>query len=253
MIADGERLARVARDLAALDAEGRRMVVVHGGGPQATELSKRLGIAPRVVGGRRVTDEATLDVMKMVVAGRLNVDLCAALRAAGARPVGLHDAVRATRRPPQKITGAGEEPIDLGLVGDVAAVDEALLAALAAGGWLPVLACLGVGAGGAVYNINADVVANRLAVALGAELLVLVTAVDGVRRDVADAATRIPRLTVEEARAAIGRGEITGGMIPKLEESFGALAAGVKSILITGSEIAAAVRDPAQAGTLLTR
>src|SRR5687767_10636735 len=105
--------------------------------------------------------------MKMVVAGRLNVDLCAALLKAGARPVGLHGAsarvIAAEKRPPRVYSGAGAEPIDLGLVGDVTGVDEALLGLLMERGYVPVLACLGAGADGQVYNINADIVATRVA------------------------------------------------------------------------------------------
>jgi acetylglutamate kinase len=233
-VVGGAGAPEVARDLAELAAR-HRVAVVHGGGPQATELQKRLGIVPRVIGGRRATDEATLDVMKMVVAGRLNVDLCAHLRAAGARPLGLHGAVRARRRPPVVISGGGDELVDLAW----------------SGGYLPVLACLGAGEGGAVYNINADVVANRLAVELKADLLVLVTATDGVRRVLADPASRIPRLTVAEGRAAIASGAVSGGMIPKLEESFAALAEGVQRILIVAGGIARAVEQPGTAGTLL--
>jgi acetylglutamate kinase len=249
-VVGGAGAPEVARDLAELAAR-HRVAVVHGGGPQATELQKRLGIVPRVIGGRRATDEATLDVMKMVVAGRLNVDLCAHLRAAGARPLGLHGAVRARRRPPVVISGGGDELVDLGLVGDVEGFDRALLELAWSGGYLPVLACLGAGEGGAVYNINADVVANRLAVELKADLLVLVTATDGVRRVLADPASRIPRLTVAEGRAAIASGAVSGGMIPKLEESFAALAEGVQRILIVAGGIARAVEQPGTAGTLL--
>src|SRR5207249_3736531 len=109
-VLDGDRLPAIASDLVSLMAAGHRVMVVHGGGPQVTELSKRFGIEPQIVGGRRVTDGPTLDVLEMVL-GRLNVELCARLRAAGAAAVGLHDAVRATRRPPVKIAGAGDEPI----------------------------------------------------------------------------------------------------------------------------------------------
>jgi acetylglutamate kinase len=113
-------LGVVAKDLAELSRRDG-LVVVHGGGPQATALQEKLGMQPRQVAGRRVTDEATLDVMKMVVAGKLNVDLCAALVAAGVRPVGLNGAsaltIEATRRPPKVYAGAGPDPVDLGLVG----------------------------------------------------------------------------------------------------------------------------------------
>ncbi|MSP62569.1 MAG: acetylglutamate kinase [Myxococcales bacterium] len=250
VVGDG-RLAAIAVDLAALAAAGHRVTVVHGGGPQATDLQRRLGIEPRIVGGRRVTDGPTLDVMKMVIAGRLNVDLCAALRAASARPLGLHGAIFATRRPPRVVSGAGPDPVDLGLVGDVTGFDLALLATAHGAGYLPVLACLGTAPDGAVFNINADVVANRLAVAEGADLLVLVSSVDGVRRVVTDPASRIARLTAAEGRRAITDGTVTGGMIPKLEESFAALAEGVRQILIVAGDLARAVGEPGSAGTLL--
>lgn len=195
-------------------------------------------MTPKQVAGRRVTDEATLDVMKMVVAGKLNVNLCAALSAAGARPVGLHGAsarlIEAERRPPRVYAGAGDAPVDLGLVGDVKAVGAGLLDLLAGHGYVPVMACLGAGADGTVYNINADTVANRVAVAMGAEGLFLVSDVPGVLRDVADPASRIARLTVAEGRALIDAGAVTRGMIPKLEESFAALAEGVRRIHIVG-------------------
>ncbi|HXT96187.1 MAG TPA: acetylglutamate kinase, partial [Polyangia bacterium] len=231
------------------------LVVVHGGGPQTTELSRRLGIEPQLVGGRRVTDAAALDVVKMVVAGRLNVDLVAALRAAGVPAVGLSGSsgiVRAHRRPPRVVSGSGGAAVDFGLVGDVEGFDRALLDALDAAGQLPVIACLGAGAGGEVLNINADVVASQLAAALGAAALIACTAVGGVRRDKDDPATRLPRLTVAEARAAIASGVVQGGMIPKLEEAFAPLAAGVRAVhVVAPGEIAASLAAPGSVGTLL--
>lgn len=252
-------LAVVARDLAAIAQAGGRVVVVHGGGPQATKLSERLGIVTRQVAGRRVTDEPTLDVMKMIVAGKLNVDLCAALGAAGARPVGLHGAsarvIAAERRPPAVYAGAGPDPVDLGLVGDVTAVGKDLLGLLMSNGYIPVLACLGAGADGAMYNINADTVANRVAIELGAEGLMLVSDVPGVLRDVADPSSRIPRLTVAEGRRLIAEGAVTRGMIPKLEESFAALAEGVRRIHIVGrltpGDLVREAAAPGSIGTLL--
>jgi acetylglutamate kinase len=252
-------LAEVAADLAR--AGGRagaasvRMIVVHGGGPQATALSQRLGIAPHIVGGRRVTDAATLEVIKMVVAGQLNVDLVVALRAAGLLAVGLHGAsglVRATRRPPRVVSGGGPAPIDFGAVGDVEGFDLRLLATLAEAGYLPVIAGIGVSPAGEVLNINADVVASQLAAAVGAAVLVAVTGVGGVRLDASDPATRIPRLTVAAARAAIADGTVHGGMIPKLEEAFAPLAAGVGAVHVVGPcEIAASLAAPGSVGTLL--
>ena len=250
-------LGAVAADIARARAAGARLIVVHGGGPQATALSRQLGLEPRLVGGRRITDDPTLDVMKMVVAGKLNVDLVAALRAAGAPAVGVSGTsgvIRAHRRPPRVVSGGGDAPVDFGLVGDVDGFDRALLDALDGAGYLPVLACLAAGdaEGGLVLNINADVVASQLAAALGAAALVACTAVGGVRRDKDDPGSRLPRLTVAEARAAIAGGSVQGGMIPKLEEAFAPLAAGVGAVHVVGpGEIAASLAAPGSAGTLL--
>jgi len=268
-VLSGESLAAMAADVAAFAAAsagpaGPRVVLVHGGGPQATALSERLGLAPRIVGGRRVTDAATLDVMKMIVAGQLDVDLVVALRAAGARAVGVSGTsgvVRARRRPPRVVAGGGPDPVDFGLVGDVVGFDLALLATLGAAGYLPVVACLGLAEGepsspsgslGQALNINADVVASQLAAAVRARALVAVTRVGGVRRDKDDPATRIPRLTVAEARAAIADGTVKGGMIPKLEEAFAPLAAGVEAVhIVAPGEVAAALDAPGARGTLI--
>ncbi|HXJ21626.1 MAG TPA: acetylglutamate kinase [Polyangia bacterium] len=250
----GPALAAVAADVARARA-GRRLIIVHGGGPQTTELSRRLGIEPRLVGGRRVTDEAALDVVKMVVAGRLNVDLVGALRGAGVPAIGLSGSsgiVRAHRRPPRAVSGSDGALVDFGLVGDVDGFDGAALDALETAGYLPVLACLAAGLAGEALNINADVVASQLAGALGARALVACTAVGGVRRDKDDPASRLPRLTVAEARAAIADGTVQGGMIPKLEEAFAPLAAGVGAVhIVAPGEIAASLASPGTVGTLL--
>ncbi len=252
-------LAALCADITVLAAEGAPVVVVHGGGPQATALQKRLGLEPRMIAGRRVTDAATLDVIKCVIAGQVNVELCAALCAAGARPVGLHGAsgplVLARRRPPKVYAGAGADPVDLGLVGDVEGFDLELLQLLVRSRRIPVVACLGADSAGAVYNINGDIVGNQLAAALGAETLVLVTGAPGVLRDLADPATRVPRLTLAEARQAIAEGVVAGGMIPKLEESFAVLGKGVGRIAIVGhlraGDVLSAVRQPGSVGTTL--
>jgi len=251
----GPALRVVAADLRGVVGAGWRPLVVHGGGPQATALSERLGLVPLLVGGRRVTDEATLDVMKMVVAGRLNVDLVAALRAAGVAAVGLagtSGVVRAVKRPPRAVAGGGATPVDFGWVGDVTGFDGALLSLLLDAGYTPVIASLGLAEDGVCLNINADVVASQLAAARAAGALVAVTSVGGVRRDRDDPATRIARLTVPEARAAIADGTVQGGMIPKLEEAFAPLAAGVGAVhVVAPGEIGAALRRPGSVGTVL--
>jgi len=252
-VLEGEALADAAAEIARARA-GRRLLIVHGGGPQATALARRLGIESTIVGGRRVTDDPMLDVVKMVVAG-LNVDLVAALRADGVPAFGVSGAsgvIRAHRRPPRIVSGAGPTPIDFGLVGDVDGFDLEVLDMLDARDALPVIACLGADTAGVVLNINADVVASQLAAAVRAGALVACTAVGGVRRDKDDPATRLSRLTVAEARAAIAAGTVQGGMIPKLEEAFAPLAAGVGAVhIVAPSEIATALLAPGSVGTLL--
>lgn len=255
----GPYMAAIAADIAEMRERGTAVVVVHGGGPQATDLQRRLGQTPTIVGGRRVTDEATLDVMKMVVAGKVNVDLCSALLAAGARPVGLHGAsaraVAAKRRPPKVITGAGPDPVDLGFVGDVVGINDTLLSVLIDAGFVPVLACLGADETGQVFNINADAVANPIAIRLDAQALVLVTDVPAVLRDVNDPDSRIATLTMAEGLRAIEEGVITKGMIPKVEESFAAIQQGVRAVHVVGrlsrGDLARAVSNPGSIGTVL--
>jgi acetylglutamate kinase len=258
VVGSGEA-AVLATDLRELITGGARVAIVHGGGPQATELSKRLGLETKQVAGRRVTDAATLDVMKMVIAGKLNVELCAILGAAGLQPVGLHGAsalaVQAVRRPPKVYPSAGPEPVDMGFVGDVTGFNLGLLETLWGAGYVPVLACLGADASGGVYNINADLVGNQLAAALGARRLFLVTSTPGVLRDVNDPASRLQQLTRAEARQAIADGVVTGGMIAKLEEAMAVVDQGVGAIHILGKlgrgDLVRAVREPGSVGTTL--
>ncbi len=259
-ILEGDVVHAVARDVATATARGDRVVMVHGGGPQATAMQRRLGQEPNVVAGRRITDASALDVMKMVVGGKLNIDLCAALLAAGARPVGLHgassQAVAGRKRPPVVVSGGGAEPIDFGMVGDVVGLNVALLELLLGAGYTPVLACLAADDAGRVLNINADIIANQAAKALGADHLVLVTGAPGVLRDINDLSTRIPTLTVAQARAAIADGTVQGGMIPKLDESIRVLEEGsVRAIHIVGNvaqgDLLREIDEPGAIGTAL--
>jgi acetylglutamate kinase len=248
----------LAADLRVLVDEGALVAIVHGGGPQATALQKQLGLETKQVAGRRVTDAATLDVMKMVLAGKLNVDLCATLQSAGVNAVGLHGAsglvVRATRRPPKAYPGS-DGPVDMGFVGDVQGFNLELLEALWAAKYVPVIACLGADAEGGVFNINADMVGNQLAAALRADRLFLITSTPGVLRDVNDPASRLAQLTCAEARDAIKTGVVTGGMIPKLEEAMAVVDQGVGAIHIMGKlgpgDLVRAVREPGSVGTTL--
>ncbi|HLL23052.1 MAG TPA: acetylglutamate kinase [Kofleriaceae bacterium] len=259
VVASGEA-ALLAADLKFLVDGGDfpRIAIVHGGGAQATALQKQLGIETKQIAGRRVTDAATLDVMKMAVAGKLNVDLCATFTAAGLSAVGLHGAsglvVRAVRRPP-KVYAGGTAAVDMGFVGDVVGFNVDLLETLWSAGHIPVIACLGADANGGVYNINADMVGNQLAASLKAERLFLVTSTPGVLREVTDPSSRLTKLTVAEAKRTITDGIVTGGMIPKLEEAMAVVDQGVGAIHIMGKlapgDLVRAVREPGSVGTTL--
>lgn len=252
------QLGRVAGDLAKVSKGGSAVVVVHGGGPQATELQKQLGQIPNIVAGRRITDKDALQVMKRAVGGEVNIELCAALLAQGAKPIGLHGAsslaVRATKRPPRIVSGGGDEPIDFGFVGDVVGINRELLEHLLSAGYLPVIACLGADEGGNIYNINADVVATEVAISLRASALFLITDISGVLRDIRDPASRIARMSIGEAKELIADGVVTRGMIPKLDESFRALSRGVGEVHILGaSDLLRAIEEPGSVGTVLSR
>lgn len=240
-----------------LDA-GIKVCIVHGGGPQATELARKLGLETKQVAGQRVTDEATLEVMKMTLAGQVSVNVASALRLAQVPALcttGVSASlVDAARRPPVEVAG---ESIDYGLVGDIGAVNVTLLETLAERGVVVALGSLAGDGQGRVFNVNADTVATRLAGALHAAKLLLVSNVPGVLRDRNDAASRIPRLTPAEARAQIANGVITGGMIPKVEESLAMLEAGIDAIHVVGLEPASSILDeavePGSRGTVFAR
>ncbi len=255
-----DALPAVVGDVAAARSRGHELVLIHGGGPQASAMQKQLGQTPNIVAGRRVTDDDTLNVMKMVVGGRLNVDFCAALGAAGVSAVGLHGAsglvLEAERRPPRVMAAVGPDPVDLGLVGDITAINHNLLNLLMGAGHVPVLACLGANGRGQVLNINADVVANALAKSVRADHLVFVTGTPGVLRDVDDAGSRIARLTVAQAHEAIADGTVSGGMIAKLEESIAVIDSGaVGAVHIVGQlkagDLLHAIESPGAVGTAI--
>lgn len=236
--ADPAARKSLAQDISLLTHVNIRIVLVHGGGPQASSMSRRLGLEPRMVQGRRVTDEETLDVAKMVFAGRINVDLLSALRAEGVRAVGLSgvdaDILSAHRRPPTEMkTESGlMELVDFGHVGDVTGVDTDLLSLLGLHGYVPVLASLGSDAEGNILNINADTVATELAIDLKANRLISLTGVPGLLRDPEDPASLISHLDPSEADALIESGVISGGMVPKITTLLRAVRGGVGGAVI---------------------
>merc|ERR1719247_3230155 len=205
---NSDRAEEFASDMALLQSLGLRVVVVHGGGPQIAEMLKRLEIESKFVDGLRVTDAATMEVVEMVLCGKLNKKIASAISAAGGRAVGLSGKDDALVSASRKL-----EP-DLGLVGEPGEVRVSLLHSLLEEGVIPVIAPVATGEGHASYNVNADTMAGAIAGALGAKELLLLTDVAGVL-DGPDGSL-IPRLTTAEAQRLTEDGTATGGMIPKL-------------------------------------
>jgi acetylglutamate kinase len=238
-----ENLASLAEELALMHQVGIRICVIHGGGKQLTELAQQMGVEQTIINGRRVTDDATLDMAKMMFAGKINTDILAALRQRGVHAVGLSgvdgNIVVAERRPPRDILNqeTGERGVvDFGHVGDVVEIDDRLLRVLLDHDYLPVVSSLGADDEGRVFNINADTIAAEIAVRLEAEKLVMLSDVDGIYLRPGEQATKISRLTAAEVEALIRDGVATGGMIPKLQNITELLRRGVRSAhIIKGS------------------
>lgn len=228
-----------ARDITLLKYIGFNPVVVHGGGPQINRVLDAMGITSTFVRGMRYTDDKTMDVVEMVLGGKVNKEIVSGINAQGGRAVGLTgkdggliiaekmtivDASN-TEKPP--------EIIDPGMVGRVTAIDPDIIHTLTTRGFIPVIAPVGVGRSGETYNINADLVASKIASALKAERLILMTDVDGLL----DASgSLVSSAASERIHAMIQRGEIKGGMIPKMESALSALEGGVeKTHIINGT------------------
>lgn len=251
----------LAENISRLVETGWRVVVLHGGGPQVNRLQALHGLAPRKVGGRRITSPADLTVVKQALCGQVNVDLVSVLLAAGVKAFGCHGAsahlIQALKRPPRRVSGAGDSPVDFGEVGDVTGVNTPLLQGLLNLDLVPVIASLGVGRDGRVYNINADTTVAKVAAALRAELLILTTKIGGIYRDIDSPGSRIQTVTPTEARQLIDAGVIVDGMIPKVEEALALLDAGVGAIAIVNASEPAAFTDIAanrgQFGTRIIR
>ena len=233
---DRENLASLAEELALLHQVGIRVCVIHGGGKQLTELARKLGVVQTVIEGRRVTDDDTLELAKMIFRGKINTEILAQFRRQGVNAVGLSGidggVVKAVRRPPKDVVNrqTGEtETVDYGHVGDVVEIDASLINTLLDSGYLPIISSLGADDEGRVFNINADTIAVEIAVSLKAEKLILLTDVNGIYMEEGNEATKLSRLTTTDAKIMIDAGKATGGMIPKLENLISLLGRGVRS------------------------
>jgi acetylglutamate kinase len=226
-----------ATDVAYLVRAGVRVVVVHGGGPEISEEMERVGLKPTFVSGLRVTDEAALKIAEKVLSGRVNADIVTALEKAGCKAVGIsgRDAsfLRAHyKKGKAKGPDGVEVDVDLGFVGEVDRVNSRLLSLLQGGGYVPVIAPIGVTASGQPLNINADSVAGAIAGSLKAASCVFLTDVVGILRDRANPASLLRALRFREAQGLIEAGVVSGGMIPKVSACLDALSSGAREARI---------------------
>lgn len=226
-----DALALFAEDIVLMHTVGIRPVVVHGGGPQINDLLGRLGIESSFSNGLRVTDAATMDVVRMVLNGQVNPQIVSAINTHGNIAVGLSGE-------DGRILQAEPRDPELGFVGDIRTVRPALIQSILDDGFVPVLSTVGVDDSGQPYNINADTAAGAVAAALGAEKIIYLTDIAGLRRDVTDPDSLIHRTTVGEILGLIADGTVAGGMIPKVESCMEAVNGGVRSAHILDGRIA---------------
>jgi len=257
---DREAAENFAEDIVLLEQSGVKPIVVHGGGPQIGRMLDKLGIKSAFEGGLRVTDEATIEVVEMVLAGSINKQIVGWIGEEGGRAVGLSgkDSRMVRARKAQRTVvdpdSKTERPIDLGLVGEPEHVDRTVLDAVLKSELIPVLAPLASGPDGQTYNVNADTFAGAIAGAMGAKRLLLLTDVPGV---LDKQKNLIPELTIEQCRGLIADGTITAGMIPKIETCIYALEKGVEAVVILDGKVPHAVLlelfTDFGAGTLIRR
>jgi acetylglutamate kinase len=228
-----------ARDVVLLKYVGMSPVIVHGGGPQIDSLMKRLGKKPQRVAGMRVTDEETMEIVEMVLVGRINKEIVGLINHHGGRAVGL-SGKDATLIRARKLTHrtAGGDTVDIGLVGEVEEINPEPMRLLTQNGFIPVIAPVGVGPAGESYNINADLVAGEVAAALRAEKLIHLTDVEGIK---GRGGGLISTLSQSDARRLVAEGVIAGGMLPKVESALRALSGGTAKAHILDGRIPHAI------------
>ena len=226
-----------ARDVVLLRLVGMNPVVVHGGGPQIEQVLARLGKKGEFVQGMRVTDAETMDVVEMVLGGAVNKDIVTLVNRAGGKAVGLTGQDGAFIRARKLMMPSKDKPdqfIDIGQVGEIESIDPSVITSLEAGGFIPVVAPIGIGAEGESYNINADLVAGKLAEVLNAEKLVLLTNTPGVLDENGKLLTGITPRQVDEM---VESGVLSGGMLPKISSALDAARSGVRSVHIIDGRV----------------
>lgn len=224
-----EIIKTILQDVAALKTVGVYPVVVHGGGPEINAMLARVGKESRFVNGLRVTDEETMDIVQMVLCGKINKNICSLLGSMGVKAVGLcgkdSSLIGVRKKPPV-------DGVDYGYVGEITSVNADMIEDLCLEDYVPVIASIGTDANGASYNINADTAAGEVGAAIGAHKLIYLTDIDGIRRDPADPSTLMPEVRLSEVERMIENGTISGGMIPKVRSCVNAVKRGIKHVNI---------------------
>jgi acetylglutamate kinase len=232
---DSQLKDRVIRDIIFMACIGIRPIIVHGGGPEINTWLDKLNIEPQFKDGLRVTDAATMEVVEMVLVGKVNKEIVSLINQAGGSAIGMcgKDANLIMARP--------EGRTDIGFVGEVSGVNVKVLELLVADGYIPVISSVAADSSGQSYNINADTVAGEIAAALGAEKLILLTDTPGLMRDFKDPTSLIRQLDITQARQLVTDGVVSGGMIPKLSCCIRSLAQGVRAAHILDGRVAHAL------------
>jgi len=239
ILLDANEREGLADNIRDLHQQGWDIVLLHGGGPQVNQLQELHGLKSNKISGRRITSKEDLKVVKQGIAGEVNTDLVSLLASVGLPAFGCHGAsgliIEATKRPPIKVSGQGEKLIDFGEVGDVVAINHQLLRGLLELGQIPVIATLGMNTKGRIFNINADTTVVQIAKALKADLLLLITQIGGIYKDIEDPDSLISHINPEQAKNLIDTGIIQQGMIPKVEEAVRLLDDGIETIAIAAA------------------
>jgi acetylglutamate kinase len=230
-----EIINSIMQDISTLKIVGVNPILVHGGGPEINKMLERLSIKSAFHNGLRITDKATMEVVQMVMGGKINKEITSRLNCLGVKAIGLSgkDAQLITVK--KKLSDDG---VDLGYVGDITGINSALLEKLCEDGYIPVIAGIGVDERGESYNINADTVAGEIAAAVKAEKLIFMTDIDGIRRDEKDPSSLISVITADEIRELVKNGAISGGMIPKVMGCINGIERGITHVHIINGTIA---------------
>ena len=241
---DTEAMSSTARDTVLLKYVGMKPMVVHGGGPEISRSMNKLGKQPKFIGGLRITDQETMEIVKMVLVGKINTDIVSNICLHGGKGVGIsgkdNHLIKARKRAPQVVVDdkTGEEKtVDLGLVGEIENVNAEIIEMLTANEYIPIVSPIGVDNKANTLNLNADTVAGDIAAEINAEKFIILTDVPGILEDPNDPETLIKRVRVDEIMELIDKGIVTDGMIPKVETCVNAIENGVKSAHIIDGRI----------------